>query len=167
MKLILRKAIMILIGVFITFGLFSTSSILKPANQVNEVNFDKSPRLTTSAVQKPGNNINKVIFEKSPRLNLPIMPQTIPHILHQSWKTTELPAVSIEALTDRNSNDGERPGLTITPLGSTNYGRMKKIDSLCPNTIHGFSGLMMNCQETSIAPTLSDTCTCIITAGCM
>jgi hypothetical protein len=71
----------------------------------------------------------------------------IPHILHQSWKTTDLPAVSIEALTDRNSNDGERPGLTITPLGSTNYGQMKKIDSLFPSTIHGFSRLMMHCQK--------------------
>ena len=91
----------------------------------------------------------------------------IPPILHQSWKSTELPAVSIEALTDRNSNDGERPGLTITPLGSTNYGRMKKIDSLCPNTIHGFSGLMMKCQKIFIELIPCDTCTCIITAGYM
>jgi hypothetical protein len=85
----------------------------------------------------------------------------IPPILHQSWKTTELPAVSIEALSDRNFSNGDRLGLTITLLGSTNYGQMKKIDYLFPSTIHGFSGLMMNCQKIFIELIPCDTCTCI------
>ena len=115
-------------------------------------------------------SVNSVLMAYSSNdLILDVNPNSlqIPAILHQSWKTTELPAVSIKALTDRNSSDGDRLGLPITPLGSTNYGRMQKIASLYPSTFHGFSRLMMHYRIIFKELIPCDTCTCIITAGYM
>lgn len=76
------------------------------------------------------------------------IPQSIPPILHQSWKTTELPAVSAYYhLYSRSLKCGGRLGSTIIRLGFTNSGRMMRTGCLFQLITHGFSTHMIHYQR--------------------
>ena len=148
-----RSRIILLLLIALLYGILQVTYNIINSQPIKEYPIFKTGLNHTMLMEFSANN--QMLEHKQPSQSLIYPDQSgyrtfnslhIPPIHHQSWNTTELPAVSIKALTDRNSSDGDRLGLPITPLGSTNYGRMQKIASLYLSTIHGFSRLMMHCQ---------------------